>query len=158
QAVQRAAQLPPRERRWVDAWAHYHQISADDASALQSGDAAKAAAARAAIAERNKQRDEKQLARQLVRDLQAIVAAAPDDVEAKAFLAVQIWRNVEAGIEITSHAAVDALLDQVFARAPLHPAHHFRVHLWDHEAPERALASAAVLGETAPAIAHQWHM
>jgi peroxiredoxin/tetratricopeptide (TPR) repeat protein len=93
-----------------------------------------------------------------VRDLEAIVAKFPDDPEPKAFLAVQIWRNAEFGIEIGSHGAVDALLDQLFARAPLHPAHHFRVHLWDHEKAERALASAAALGRTAPGIAHQWHM
>src|SRR5262249_12006041 len=60
--------------------------------------------------------------------------------------------------EIGSHAAVDALLDQVFAKAPLHPAHHYRIHLWDREQAERALPSAALNGASAPAIAHQWHM
>ena len=158
QAVQRAAALPERERRWVDAWARFHQITVDDAKELQSGDQARIDKARAAIVERSQNRDERKLGRELVRDLEAIVAAAPDDAEAKAFLIVQVWRNTEVGLEITSHGAVDALLDQLFALAPLHPAHHFRVHLWDHEKPERALSSAATLGQTAPGIAHQWHM
>ena len=44
----------------------------------------------------------------------------------------------------------DALLDQVFAVAPLHPAHHYRVHLWDQEVADRALRSAAVIGDEGP--------
>ncbi len=158
QAVQRAANLPERERRWVTAWAHFHQITDADTKELQSGDKDKVEKARKDIVERSKNRDEKKLGRDLVRELEAIVAADPADVEAKAFLIVQIWRNAGSGLEITSHGAVDALLDQLFAQAPLHPAHHFRVHLWDHEKAERALRSAATLGSTAPGIAHQWHM
>jgi peroxiredoxin/tetratricopeptide (TPR) repeat protein len=46
----------------------------------------------------------------------------------------------------------------VFAKAPLHPAHHYRIHLWDREKAERALRSAASNGDTARGIAHQWHM
>ena len=65
----------------------------------------------------------------------------------KALLAIQCWRNQDFGLEITSHAAVDALLDAVFAKAPNHPAHHYRVHLWDGEKAERALRSAAAIGD-----------
>ncbi len=158
-AVQRAAGLPERERLHVDAIAALYAI--DDAARveLQSGDRARAAAAKAAIVAKAKgPRDEKVLQRAFLKGLEAVVHACPDDVEAKALLAIQSWRNAEHGIEISSHGAVDALLDQVFARVPLHPAHHYRVHLWDRERAERALRSAAVLGATAPAIAHQWHM
>jgi len=158
QAVQRAQGVPERERLWVDSIAHYYQIDDAARAELQSGNADRIKAARAALDKKNEQRDQKHLARQLVRDLEAVVAACPKDIEAKAYLAVQIWRNTEYGIEITSHGAVDALLDQVFAALPLHPAHHFRIHLWDGEKPERALASAALNGASAPAIAHQWHM
>jgi peroxiredoxin/tetratricopeptide (TPR) repeat protein len=158
-AVQRAAGLPERERLYVDAIAAAYQIDAAARTELQSGDAARAAAAKAAIVAKNKgEGGERARGRALLKGLEAVVFACPDDVEAKAFLAIQSWRNVEAGIEITSHGAVDALLDQVFARVPLHSAHHYRVHLWDKEKAERALRSAAVLGDTAPAIAHQWHM
>lgn len=158
QAVQRAAALGDRERRYVDAIADYYQIDAPARAELQSGDPARIKAAREAVVTRNDKRDEKALARQLVRGFEAILAAHPDDVEARALLAIQSWRNEEHGIAISSHGAVDALLDQVFARVPLHPAHHYRIHLWDREKAERALASAAVNGDTAPAIAHQWHM
>ena len=40
----------------------------------------------------------------------------------------------------------------------MHPAHHYRIHLWDAERAENALASAALCGQTSPGIAHMWHM
>ena len=46
----------------------------------------------------------------------------------------------------------------MFAVEPLHPAHHYRIHLWDKEKPARRSASAAGCGESSPAIAHMWHM
>ncbi len=103
-------------------------------------------------------KDKKKRRRNLIRDLENIVHEYPDDVEAKAFLVVRLWMFSRQGLPINSHQAVDALLDQIFAEAPLHPAHHYRIHLWDGEKPARALGSAAVLHETAPAIAHMWHM
>ncbi|MFY9342150.1 MAG: redoxin domain-containing protein [Planctomycetota bacterium] len=157
QAVQRAAGLPEREKLYVDAIAGLYQIDEALRTELQSGDAAKVKKAKDTIAGK-KERDEKKLQRGFVRGLEAVVAACPDDLEAKAFLAIQSWRNVDHDIPISSHGAVNALLDQVFAVAPLHPAHHYRIHLWDREKAERALASAAVNGDTAPGIAHQWHM
>ena len=102
--------------------------------------------------------------RKYVRDLEALVHGDPQDVEAKAFLAVQIWANgswmtdAKLRIAISSHQAVDALLDQVFAVQPMHPAHHYRIHLWDEEKPERALLSASLCGQSSPTIAHMWHM
>jgi peroxiredoxin len=96
--------------------------------------------------------------RQLIRDIEGIIHAYPDDIEAKAFLACRIWQFSRLGIPITSYESVDALLQQVLAKAPMHPAHHYRIHLWDQEKAERALDSAALLAGTAPAIAHMWHM
>ncbi|HLQ37009.1 MAG TPA: redoxin domain-containing protein, partial [Planctomycetota bacterium] len=158
QAVQRAASATERERMWISAWAKYHQITDAEQTELQSGDAERIKSTREAIGKQVQSRDEKKLARDLVRDLEAIVAKYPDEAEPKAFLIVQIWRNTEFGLEISSHGAVDALLDQLFAQAPMHPAQHFRIHLWDHEKPVRALQAAALIGHTAPGIAHQWHM
>lgn len=103
-------------------------------------------------------KDEKQRSQQLLLDLETIVHAYPDDIEAKAILALRIWQFSRKGLPITSRESVDALLQQVFAKAPNHPAHHYRVHLWDEGKPERALDSAAKLGSCAPAIAHMWHM
>jgi peroxiredoxin len=102
--------------------------------------------------------------RKYVRDLEAIVQDNPNDIEAKAFLALTIWKNgswmteKKKQLPITSHQAVDAVLDQVFAVNPMHPAHHYRIHLWDDEKPARALVSASLGGQSSPSIAHMWHM
>ena len=157
QAVQRQQGLPTREALWIDALAALYQIDDAQKADLQSGDAEKVKKAKEAVVGK-KERDEKKLNREFLRRIEAVVAACPDDVEAKAFLAIQSWRNSGQGIEISSHGAVDALLDQVFAQAPAHPSHHYRIHLWDGEKAERALRSAAANGASAPAIAHQWHM
>jgi peroxiredoxin len=100
----------------------------------------------------------KQRAETYTKALEAILLKYPDDLEAKAFLALQIWLNRDSELPVTSYLAVDALLDQIFAANPLHPVHHYRIHLWDYEKPEKALASAAMCGQSAPGIAHMWHM
>ncbi|SKA92320.1 Peroxiredoxin [Prosthecobacter debontii] len=102
-------------------------------------------------------RDKKQRALDFIRDLETIVQDYPEDVEAKAFLAWKIWHAKDQA-PISSPQAVDALLDQVFAVNPEHPAHHYRIHLWDGSKPIRALKSAASNGQAAPGIAHMWHM
>ncbi len=164
-AVRCSAVVPRHEQLWIDAWAHYYQVDDACRTELRSGDAARVQAAVDALTAKNAdqpkgKRDEKPLAKQLIKDLETLVFEFPDDIEAKAFLALQNWLNYDwgSGIPISSYAAVDALIEQVLAQAPLHPAHHYRVHLWDQEKAERALRSAAVLGDTAPGIAHQWHM
>lgn len=96
--------------------------------------------------------------RQLIRDIESIVHTYPDDIEAKSFLACRIWQFSRLGIPISSYESVDALLQQVLAKSPMHPAHHYRIHLWDEEKAARALDSAALLARTSPAIAHMWHM
>ncbi len=102
-------------------------------------------------------RDKKQRQLDIIRDLEAIVQDDPKNIEAKAFLAWRIWMGKEE-VPISSLQAVDALLDQVFAANPQHPAHHYRIHLWDGSKPAQALKSAAECGQSAPAIAHMWHM
>jgi peroxiredoxin len=93
----------------------------------------------------------------LIKKLEAIIHEFPDDVEAKAFLAYYLW-SWKGTLPIHSNQAVDSLLELVFQAEPMHPAHHYRIHLWDDEKPERALTSAARAGQSAPAIAHLWHM
>jgi peroxiredoxin len=102
-------------------------------------------------------RDKKQRSLDCIRDLENLVQDDPKDIEAKAFLVWRIWfSRTEA--PISSNQAVDALLDQIFAASPNHPAHHYRIHLWDQSKPIRALASDAQCGQSAPGIAHMWHM
>lgn len=106
---------------------------------------------------RDDKRDKKQRELDFIRDLEAIVQEDAADIEAKAFLVWKIWHAKDQA-PIPSHQAVDALLDQIFAANPMHPAHHYRIHLWDNTKPIRAAASAAKCGQTSPAIAHMWHM
>lgn len=96
---------------------------------------------------------------ELLKDLENLIHTYPNDLEAKALLICRLWQFSEkGGIPISSHEAIDALLQQILSKAPLHPAHHYRIHLWDKRKAERAIDSAAKLGFTAPAIAHMWHM
>jgi peroxiredoxin len=91
-----------------------------------------------------------------VRALERILYKYPDDVEARSLLALHLWKN-RSQVK-TSHLAIDAVMQQVFEKAPMHPTHHYRIHLWDYERPQIAVSSAAKSGQSAPAIAHMWHM
>jgi peroxiredoxin len=96
--------------------------------------------------------------RAFVRTLEQLIEEFPDDIEAKAFLVWKIWDNQGKGLRITSHTAVDALANDVLAVDPMHPVHHYRIHLWDDEKARRALNSAALCGQGTAGIAHMWHM
>ncbi len=94
-----------------------------------------------------------------LRGLEGIVLAYPDDIEAKAFLAWTIIGNSWGGDKISSHVAVNVLLEEVLRVSPHHPgAHHYRIHLWDGHDPAQALLSAQAYAKAAPGIAHAWHM
>ena len=90
--------------------------------------------------------------------LETIALDCPDDVEPRALLVGFSWINRDRGVPISSRLAIDALGREVLARNPLHPVHHYLIHLWDKERPAAALASAAACGPSAPGIAHMWHM
>lgn len=92
-----------------------------------------------------------------IKDIELIVQTYPENIEAKAFLAWKIWHGKNEA-SISSPMAVQAVLDQVFAVAPDHPAHHYSIHLWDGFKPEQGLKSAAAGGPSSPGIAHMWHM
>ena len=102
--------------------------------------------------------EDKQVRTAYIKALEKIIREYPDDIEAKAMLAVHLWQSDRKGVPINSHQAVDSLLGDVFRVEPMHPAHHFRIHLWDNEEPAEALESAARCGQAAPTIAHMWHM
>jgi peroxiredoxin len=100
---------------------------------------------------------ERRRKKECLSNLEAITKEFPDDLESKAFLAYYRW-SWRDDVPIEDRDAVDALLSEVFKVEPMHPAHHYRIHLWDDPKPERALASAALCGQSAPSIAHMWHM
>src|SRR5882672_5648293 len=97
-------------------------------------------------------------AKALVNALETLVHKYPKELEAKTFLAFQIWDNEAKGVTVSSRQSVDALIHQVLAVEPLHPIHHARIHLWNNKNDEYALDSAARCGQAAPGIAHMWHM
>jgi len=90
--------------------------------------------------------------------LEKLLYEFPDDLDAKAFLGLAMWSNRSRGIPLTSHLSVDALLNDVLDKNPMHPCHHYRIHLWDYQKADKALNSAALCGQSAPGIAHMWHM
>lgn len=96
--------------------------------------------------------------REMTRSWENIVLNHPDDIDAKAFLLKQIWYNSGKGHPIPSHLAADFIGRDIHKTQPNHPAHHYRIHLWDHEKPANALPNAAACGPASPGIAHMWHM
>ena len=95
----------------------------------------------------------------LVKGFEKLVFEFPDDIEAKALLMFHLWDNGQHKMPLSSHAAVSALAEQVLAKNPMHPgAHHYTSHLWNGEDDRRALKSAALCGQSAPGVAHLWHM
>ena len=91
----------------------------------------------------------------LLKAYQDISAKFPDDLEAKAFLALQMYWNVKAK---KNYATIEKLIANILAKNPLHPCHHYRIHLWDYKDPKRAVPSIGQCGQASPSIAHMWHM
>lgn len=126
--------LSPREKSWIEATRKY-------------------------LADGKKSEDRNKVTRQFLSDLEDIAAAHPDDLEAQAFvLGLQWAKKGELGLQSTSHFAMDAIGQGILAKNPLHPAHHYLIHLWDGDKTARALKAAAMCGPSAPGIAHMWHM
>lgn len=81
----------------------------------------------------------------------------PKDLEAKAFQGL-FWylsRNQKPKL---GYEKINKLLQDVLKVNPMHPCHHFVIHLWDYKDAKRALKSASLCGQSAPSIAHMWHM
>lgn len=131
EAVKRKGSASPREVKHVDALAKYFNTPKEKKT---------------------------ERAEAYAKALEEILYEFPDDLETRALLTYQFWANSRNGVKIQSHEAVDALLQGVFKVNPIHPAHHYRIHLWDYKRAARAVDSAAVCGQTAPGIAHMWHM
>lgn len=136
QAVALKSSASEREKLYIEAWEKYCRDEDDKGKKIEKKDRAEA----------------------YTRDLESIVLKYPQDVEGRAFLALQLWQNERNGLPIVSHLAIDSVLQDVFDADPMHPAHHYRIHLWDRPQPENAVASAALCGQSLPGIAHMWHM
>jgi peroxiredoxin len=84
--------------------------------------------------------------------LETICVKYPDDVEAKAMLALtNMWSSSRYGTEL--------IIREILSKQPDHPgAHHYRIHNWNYHEPEQALASCRRYGDIAPGIGHALHM
>ncbi|MEZ6063473.1 MAG: redoxin domain-containing protein [Planctomycetaceae bacterium] len=134
EAMDRKDSASPREQLYIEAFDRYINAETDS---------------------KDKKRER---AEKYIDDLENLLDEFPDDIEAKAFLCEFLWSARGDDVKISSYLAVNALIQEILDVEPLHPAHHYRIHLWDGKKPKNALESAARCGLAAPAIAHMWHM
>ena len=106
EAVKRKENAGEREKGWIDAISAYFK----DLKA-----------------------EEKKRRRTLTRAYENLVFDDPDDVEAKAFLMQHVYISSRKGVPLASHLTTNLLLEDILEQAPNHPAHHYRIHLWDKE-------------------------
>ncbi len=130
-AIALKASSTPREQLWIDALAALYSDELKDAKARQKAH---------------------------LDQLTAISERFPNDLEAKAFLALKIWMDGEKISPSRPHTEAEKILKSLLAAHPEHPAHHYRVHLWDYRDAKQAVENAALCGPAAEGIAHMWHM
>lgn len=156
QAKKRIEKANDKERRLIEAWAERVQKSTSNAAETSTTQPTKP--------EDEQQKDKeardakKDKLKKYISDLDSISIDYPDDIELKAMIVLQAWQNNGEGIDIQSFSSMNSLLESIFKVNPRHPAHHFRIHLWDYKKEELAVQSAAMCGPSAPGIAHMWHM
>ena len=151
-----------REQRYIDMIARFYRVEGPEEPEDLQEPRNPAPGEEGELAERElpkRKEPGKREAERLVKDYEELIWDHPDDVEAKALLANRIWLNRRKGIQTTSRMSVEALLQQVLAVEPFHPAHHYRIHLWDSkDSAERVVDTAVRCGPSWPGIAHNWHM
>lgn len=134
EASDRKKKVSQREQDYIDAFSTYINAKSDTSD------------------------NKKKRAEKYISALEDILIDFPDDLEAKALLCEFLWSARRDGLKMRSYIAVDAMIQDILDVEPLHPAHHYRIHLWDTKKAEKAVESAARCGMAAPAIAHMWHM
>lgn len=93
-----------------------------------------------------------QVGEKIAKGLQSIVLKYPEDLEAKALLALY---NIGAG----SPYANQLVINEVLAKNPGHPgAHHASIHNWDAIDSVQAIRSCEAYGKAAPGVGHSLHM
>ena len=148
-AYENISGISDREKMYIDAYAERLGMPKDEKGLAEFKKKKKSFKA---------QKSEKDRRGNYVSALEEIIIKYPDDLEAKAFLVVTLWENSSNGHKLNSHITVNSLAMEIIKKKPLHPTHHFIIHLWDRKKPELALKSAALCGEGSPSIAHMWHM
>ena len=134
EAVKRKASLTERERLYLEAW---EVILLPDLVKPVSGEAG---------SDRYSRRDLDHIKR-----LETLCVKFPDDMEARAYLALATMGDSRYGAEL--------IIREILAKQPNHPgAHHYRIHNWDYHEPAQALESCRIYTELVPAIGHAQHM
>lgn len=89
--------------------------------------------------------------REFRRLLERLVMEYPEDIEAKALLALDVmWQDRYGG---------ELILREILAKNPDHPgAHHYRIHAWDGKEGRYAIDSCQAFGRIAPNVGHAQHM
>ena len=128
EAVKRKDQVSPRERLYIEAMAA--EVLPDP------------------LREGSSRQDSRDRSRKI---LETLCVKYPDDMEARALLALNTMGNDRYGAEL--------MIREILSHQPDHPgAHHYRIHNWDYHEPETALVSARRYGEIVPGIGHALHM
>ena len=134
EAVTRKAALTERERLYIAAW---EPILLPDLVTVATSEAG---------SDRYSKRDQEHIKR-----LETLAVKYPDDMEARAYLALATIGDSRYGTEL--------VIREILARDPHHPgAHHYRIHNWDYHEPEQALPSCVAYTAEVPGIGHAQHM
>ncbi|MGA3043402.1 MAG: redoxin domain-containing protein [Bryobacteraceae bacterium] len=97
------------------------------------------------------ERDYRALRRAEIKKLETLCVKYPDDMEARALLALVTMGDSRYGAEL--------IIREILAHEPNHPgAHHYRIHNWDYNQPEQALESCRAYTDLVPGIGHAQHM
>lgn len=162
QAINHISSASPLEKKLIEAWhRRVKDLRSDEEIMASRGDELNEQWKKFAQRPRRSKEDtdrEKEKLGQYVKDLEALCLEFPQEIELKAMLVLQYWQNEGVGHEVQSRVAMNALLSDIFRENPRHPAHHFRIHLWDYRDEKFAVEAAAACGPSAPGIAHMWHM
>jgi peroxiredoxin/tetratricopeptide (TPR) repeat protein len=135
EAVKRKAAVTERERGYIEAWEPI--LLPDLVSTAPTGEAG---------SDRYSRRDAEHIKR-----LETLCVKFPDDLEARAYLALATMGSGRYGTEL--------IIREILARDPNHPgAHHYRIHNWDYHEPEQALPSCLAYTAQVPGIGHAQHM
>jgi tetratricopeptide (TPR) repeat protein len=131
EAVKRKDKVTERERLYIEA---EEAVLLPDPVRDDSGD-----------------RDYRTLRRAELKKLETLCIKYPEDMEARALLALVTMGDSRYGAEL--------MIREILAREPNHPgAHHYRIHNWDYNQPEQALASCRAYTDLVPGIGHAQHM
>jgi len=133
EAVKRKDTVTDRERMYIEAWERAYAPELSGAIELMD-------------------EEDRNPFEALAAELEMIVVAYPDDIEAKALhMLYSLYSGSRVGLEYLAQA--------IFAEEPLHPGgHHYRIHNWDGPEGAEALSSCEIYGELASYVGHANHM